>query len=301
VDWLTALKTGAIRDLVAAGHVQLGLFDERNLFELAHPDFPGERLVACRNPELAKVRAHKRQALLAATVKELDKVCGMVARGTLRGRDAIGVRVGKVINKYKVAKHVKLEIQDERLEFQLDEQRIAAEAALDGIYVIRTSVPAARLDAADAVRHYKRLSDVERAFRSLKTIDLKVRPIHHRLEPRVRAHIFLCLLAYYVEWHMREAWRPLLFSDEDQAAKQTRDPVAPAKRSAAALHKVHTKVLDDGTPVHSFSTLLKALSGIVRNLCRPRGGGPTASTFEIVTTPNPIQQRAYDLLKTVGV
>jgi transposase len=301
VDWLTALKTGAIRDLVADGHVQLGLFDERNLFELAHPDFPGERLVACRNPELAKVRAHKRQALLAATVKELDKVCGMVARGTLRGRDAIGVRVGKVINKYKVAKHVKLEIQDERLEFQLDEQRIAAEAALDGIYVIRTSVPAARLDAADAVRHYKRLSDVERAFRSLKTIDLKVRPIHHRLEPRVRAHIFLCLLAYYVAWHMREAWRALLFSDEDQAAKQTRDPVAPAKRSAAALHKVHTKVLDDGTPVHSFSTLLKALSGIVRNLCRPRGGGPTASTFEIVTTPNPIQQRAYDLLKTVRV
>jgi len=301
VDWLTALKTGAIRDLVADGHMQLGLFDERNLFELTHPDFPGERLVACRNPELAKLRAHKRQALLAATVKELEKVRGMVARGTLKGRDAIGVRIGKVVNKYKVAKHVKLEIQDERLEFQLDEQRIAAEAALDGIYVIRTSVPAGRLDAADAVRHYKRLSDVERAFRSLKTIDLKVRPIHHRLEPRVRAHIFLCLLAYYVEWHMREVWRPLLFSDEDQAAKQTRDPVAPAKRSAAALRKVHTKVLDDGTPVHSFSTLLKALSSIVRNLCRPRGGGPTAPTFEIVTTPNPIQQRAYDLLKTVGV
>jgi len=301
VDWLTALKTGAIRDLVADGHMQLGLFDERNLFELTHPDFPGERLVACRNPELAKLRAHKRQALLAATVKELETVRGMVARGTLKGRDAIGVRIGKVVNKYKVAKHVKLEIQDERLEFQLDEQRIAAEAALDGIYVIRTSVPAGRLDAADAVRHYKRLSDVERAFRSLKTIDLKVRPIHHRLEPRVRAHIFLCLLAYYVEWHMREVWRPLLFSDEDQAAKQTRDPVAPAKRSAAALRKVHTKVLDDGTPVHSFSTLLKALSSIVRNLCRPRGGGPTAPTFEIVTTPNPIQQRAYDLLKTVGV
>ena len=301
VDWLTALKTGAIRDLVADGHMQLGLFDERNLFELTHPDFPGERLVACRNPELAKLRAHKRQALLAATVKELETVRGMVARGTLKGRDAIGVRIGKVVNKYKVAKHVKLEIQDERLEFQLDEQRIAAEAALDGIYVIRTSVPAGRLDAADAVRHYKRLSDVERAFRSLKTIDLKVRPIHHRLEPRVRAHIFLCLLAYYVEWHMREVWRPLLFSDEDQAAKQTRDPVAPAKRSAAALRKVHTKVLDDGTPAHSFSTLLKALSSIVRNLCRPRGGGPTAPTFEIVTTPNPIQQRAYDLLKTVGV
>ena len=301
VDWLTALKTGAIRDLVAEGHVQLGLFDERNLFELSHPDFPGERLVACRNPELAKLRAHKRQALLAATVTELDKVRGMVARGTLRGCDAIGVRVGKVVNKYKVAKHLRLEIQDDRFAFQIDEPRVAAEAALDGIYVIRTSVPPERLAAADAVRHYKQLSDVERAFRSLKTIDLKVRPIRHRLEARVRAHIFLCMLAYYVEWHMREAWRPLLFSDEDQAAKMTRDPVAPAKRSDAALRKVHAKVLDDGTPVHSFSTLLKELSRIVRNLCRPRGAGPEAPTFEIVTTPNATQQRAYDLLKTIAV
>jgi len=301
VAWLTALKTGAIRDLVAGGHVQLGLFDERNLFELTHPDFPGERLVACRNPELAKLRAHKRQALLAATVKELEKVRGMVARGTLKGREAIGVRIGKVVNKYKVAKHIRLDIHDDRVEFQIDEPRVAAEAALDGIYVIRTSVPAERLDAADAVRHYKRLSDVERAFRSLKTIDLKVRPIRHRLEERVRAHIFLCLLAYYVEWHMREAWRPLLFSDEDQAAKQTRDPVAPAKRSAAALRKVHTTVLADGTPVHSFSTLLKDLSRIVRNVCRQRGAGPEAPTFELVTTPDSTQQRAYDLLKTIAV
>lgn len=301
VNWLTALKTGAIRDLVADGHLQLGLFDERNLFELTHPDFPDERLVACRNPELAKLRAHKRQALLAATVKELDKVKGMVARGTLKGRDAIGVRVGKVVNKYKVAKHLRLEIQDARVAFQIDEARVAAEAALDGIYVIRTSVSSERLDAADAVRHYKRLSDVERAFRSLKTIDLKVRPIRHRLEERVRAHIFLCMLAYYVEWHMREAWRPLLFSDEDQAAKQTRDPVAPAKRSPAALQKIHTKVLDDGTPVHSFSTLLKELSRLVRNVCCPRGAGPEAPTFELVTTPNATHQRAYDLLKAITV
>ncbi len=301
VDWLTALKTGAMRALVAEGHVQLGLFDERNLFEFSHPDFPGERLVVCRNPELAKLRAHKRQALLDATVRELDKVRGMVARGRLRGREAIGIRVGKVVNKYKVAKHLRLEIDDDRFDFQIDEARVAAEAALDGIYVIRTSVAAERLDAADAVRSYKRLSDVERAFRSLKTIDLKVRPIRHRLEERVRAHIFLCMLAYYVEWHMREAWRPLLFSDEDQAAKQTRDPVAPAKRSAAALRKVHTKVLDDGTPVHSFQTLLKELSSIVRNVCRPRGAEPPAPTFEIVTTPSPTQQRAYDLLKTIVV
>jgi transposase len=301
VDWLTALKTGAIRDLVADGHLQLGLFDERNLFELTHPDFPDERLVACRNPELAKLRAHKRQALLAATVKELDKVRGMVARGTLKGRDAIGVRVGKVVNKYKVAKHLRLEIQDDRVAFQIDEARVAAEAALDGIYVIRTSVSSARLDAADTVRHYKRLSDVERAFRSLKTIALKVRPIRHRLEARVRAHIFLCMLAYYVEWHMREAWRPLLFSDEEQAAKQTRDPVAPAQRSAAALRKIHTKVLDDGTAVHSFSTLLKDLSRIVRNVCRLRGASSDAPTFELVTTPNATHQRAYDLLKTITV
>jgi hypothetical protein len=301
VDWITALKSGAIRDLVATGQVQLGLFDERNLFELSHPDFPGERLVACRNPELAKLRAHKRQALLAATVTELDRVRGMVARGRLRGRDAIGVRVGKVVNKYKMAKHVRLEIHDDRVDFHLDEPRIAAEAALDGIYVIRTSVPPERLSAEDAVRSYKRLSDVERAFRSLKTIDLKVRPIHHRLATRVRAHIFLCMLAYYVEWHMREVWRPRLFGDEDRAAKQTRDPVAPAKRSAAALRKVHTKVLDDGTLVHSFQTLLKDLSRIVRNVCRAPGAGPDAPTFEIVTTPTPSQQRAYDLLKAIVV
>ena len=301
VDWITALKTGAIRALMADGHLQLGLFDERNLFELTHPDFPGERLVACRNPELAKLRTHKRQALLEATVKELAKVRVMVARGTLKGRDAIGVRVGKVVNKYKVAKHVQLEIHDARFAFQIDAARVAAEAALDGIYVIRTSVPAARLAAADAVRHYKQLSDVERAFRALKTIDLKVRPIRHRLEARVRAHIFLCLLAYYVEWHMREAWRPVLFGDEDQAAKRTRDPVAPAKRSPAALRKVHTKVLDDGTPVHSFPTLLKELSSIVRNVCRPRSAGPEAPTFELVTTPTPTQRRAYELLKTITV
>jgi len=301
VEWIAALKSGAIRDLVQTGHLQLGLFDERNLFEFAHPDFPGERLVACRNPELAKLRAHKRQALLDATVKELEKVRRMVARGRLQGRDAIGVRVGKVIDQYKVAKHIELAIADDRLDFSRKEAQIAAEAALDGLYVIRTSVPPERLEAEDAVRHYKRLSQLERAFRSLKTMDLKVRPIHHRLEERVRARIFLCLLAYYVEWHMREAWRPLLFADEDQAAKLTRDPVAPAQRSAGALRKVHAKVLDDGTPVHSFQTLLKALSGIVRNVCRRRAAEPSEPTIEIVTTPTPEQQRAYELVNTITV
>ena len=301
VDWITALRTGALRGLVADGALQLGLFDERNLFELTHPDFPGERLVACRNPELAKLRAHKRQALLAATVKELETVRAMVARGRLKGQDAIGVRVGKGVNKYKVAKHIRLEIDDARLDFHIDEEQVAAEAALDGLYVVRTSVPPARLSADDTVRSYKRLSAVERAFRSLKTLALKVRPIHHRREPRVRAHIFLCMLAYYVEWHLREAWRPLLFADEDQQAKTTRDPVAPAKRSAAALRKVHAKVLADGTVVHSFQTLLKALSTIVHNVCRRRGAGVDEPTFQIVTTPTPQQQRAYDLLKTIPV
>ncbi len=301
VDWITALKTGAIRELVAGGHLQLGLFDERNLFALHHPDFPGERLVACRNPELATLRARKRQALLEATRKELERVRGMVARGRLRGQDAIGVRVGKVINKYKVAKHFRLTIRDDGLDFQLDEAQVAAEAALDGLYVIRTSVPPERLGPEDAVRSYKLLGQVERAFRSLKTVDLKVRPIRHRIEPRVRAHIFLCMLAYYVEWYMLEAWRPLLFADEDQPAKQTRDPVAPAERSEAAWRKVHAKVLDDGTVVHSFRTLLRELSGIVRNVCRRRGAGSDEPTFAVLTTPNPKQQRAYELLETITV
>ncbi len=301
VDWITALKTGAIRDLVAGGHLQLGLFDERNLFELTSPDFPGERLVACRNPELAALRRHKREALLAATTQELERVRGMVARGRLQGRDAIGVRVGKVVNKYKVAKHLRLDIQEASFDFAIDAPQVAAEAALDGLYVLRTSVPAMRLDADETVRSYKRLSQVERAFRALKTVDLKVRPIYHRLEDRVRAHLFLCLLAYYVEWHLLEAWRPLLFADEDQAAKATRDPVAPATRSAAALRKVHAKLLDDGTVVHSFRTLLTELSGIVRNVCRRQDAAAAEPTFTLLTTPNAKQQRAYDLLETITV
>jgi len=300
IDWITALRTGAIRKLVDGGQIQLGLFDERHLFEVTHPDFPGERLVACRNPQLAQLRAHKRQALLDATAKELEKVRGMIARGTIKGKDAIGVRVGKVVDKYKMSKHVVLDIRDEGFDFHLDDDKVSAEAALDGLYVIRTSVPAQRLATDDVVRSYKMLSQVERAFRSLKTIDLEVRPIRHRLEDRVKAHIFLCMLAHYVAWHMMDAWRPLLFSDEDQQAKTTRDPVAPATRSNAALAKVHTKVLDDGTPVHSFHTLLQDLSSIVRNTCR-RHGASTAGepTFNLVTTPSPTQQRAYNLLKSM--
>jgi len=428
VDWITALKSASIRKLIDGGQLQLGLFDERNLFELTHPDFAGERLFACRNHELAKLRVHKRQSLLEATARELARIQTMVQRARLRGKDKIGarvrkvvtktlakcfvldirdddfafqisnkevaaevaldsiykrltklrskvelgnlkgkdkigervhkvitkkiakhfnldirddefrfrifeqetaaeavlndickrlesirsevklgkhggkdnigVRVGKVINKYKVAKHFVLQIRDDGFDFHVDEQKVASEAALDGIYVIRTSVPKERLSPDDTVRCYKSLSQVERAFRSIKTIDLKVRPIRHRLETRVRAHIFLCVLAYYVEWHMREAWRPLLFCDEDQEAKKTRDPVAPAKRSDAAMRKVHSKKLDDGTEVHSFQTLLKTLSTIVRNVCRAPGDNPE-TTFQVVTTPDSKQQRAFDLLDTI--
>ena len=322
VEWITALKSGTIRILVENEHLQLGLFDEKNLFELSHPDYPDERLIACRNPELAKLRAHKRQSLLAATKKELDKIRSTVQRAKLArdkatasgkkrptssrkkkllGKDNIGVRVGKVVNKYKVAKHFVLDIGEDSFDFCIDESAVAAEAALDGIYVIRTSVSADRLSADDTVRSYKSLSRVERAFRSLKKMDLKVRPIRHWLEGRVRAHIFLCMLAYYVQWHMLEAWRPLLFADEDQEAKNDRDPVAPAVRSDAALAKVHSKVLDDDTEVHSYQTLITLLSQIVRNRCRLPGTDSDAHDFEIVTTPDKKQQRAFELLKTITV
>src|SRR5690606_38574937 len=238
VAWITALKSGQIRALVEGGTLQLGLFDERSLYEVSHPDYPDERLIACRNPALAELRTYKREEPLKATEKALEAVRGSVQSGRLKGKDAIGVRVGRVVNKYKVAKHFELTIEDDCLTFTRREEQIAAEAALDGIYVIRTNVPQTQMSAPDTVRNYKALADVERAFRSLKTVDLKIRPIHHRLERRVRAHIFLCMLAYYVEWHMREAWRELLFADEDTQAKLSRDPVAPAQRSDEALRKV---------------------------------------------------------------
>ena len=299
IDWITALKSGAIRKLVDEGQIQLGLFDERNLFEITHPDFPGERLVACRNPALAKLRAHKRQSLLDATSKQLEKVRGMVSRGKLKGQGAIGVRVGKVVNQYKMAKHFVLDVRNDGFDFNVDDTKVAAEAALDGIYVVRTSVPAEQLPSGDVVRSYKMLSQVERAFRSFKNVDLEVRPIHHRLEQRVKAHIFLCMLAHYVLWHMTEAWRPMLFGDENQEAKKTRNPVAPAQRSTAALEKVGSQKLADGSVVHSFQTLLKELSTIVRNVCRRPGAPNDAPTFEVITSPNDVQQRAYALLEEI--
>jgi transposase len=299
VEWISALKSGAIRSLVEAGCIQLDLFDERNLFELAHEDYPGERLIVCRNPQLAALRTHKRRSLLAATVGELETVQRMVAHGRLKDAEKIGVRVGRVINKYKVAKHFVLEIEAGQFSFRIDEDKVAAEAALDGLYVIRTSMPSEHLTSADAVRHYKGLSAVERAFRSLKSDDLQIRPIHHHSENRVRAHLFLCMLAYYVKWHMSEAWRGLLFADEDQERLRARDPVAPATRSAAALEKVASKRLPDGSPAHSFRTLLNELATIVRNTCRRTDADPDEGTFEIDTTPNAKQRQALGLIDTI--
>jgi hypothetical protein len=301
VDWITALKSASIRALVEQGQLQLDLFDQRNLVELSSPDYPGERLVACRNPQLAALRAHKREELLAATERNLAPIKARVAATKLTGAAAIGLRVGKAVNQYKVAKHFELTIGDGTFSFQRKRDSIAAEAALDGIYIIRTSVPSAQMDAADCVRNYKALANVERAFRSLKTIDLRLRPIHHRTADRVRAHIFLCLLAYYVDWHLREAWRELMLADTDQQAKATRDPVAPAKRSPAALAKVASHTLDDGTPAHSLSTLLAELATRVRNTCRTPHAGPDAPTFELLTSPTPKQQRALELIQQIRV
>jgi len=301
VDWLTALKGGAIRQLVNNDALQLGLFDERQLFEFSHADFPGERLIACRNPELAKLRAHKRHSMLEATQEKLAAIEKMVSSGKLKGEDKIGVRVGRVVNQYNMAKHFVLDIANDGFTFTVDEQKVAQEAALDGIYVIRTSLEQPQASAEDAVRYYKDLNHVERAFRSMKSIDLEVRPIYHRLEQRVRAHLFLCMLSYYVKWHMMEAWRPLLFADEALARKAQRNPVAPATRSEAALDKVHRRVLNDGTSVHSFQSLMKNLATIVRNTCRRKQSDTGENTFVMETTPTKKQQRAYDLLKMIRV
>lgn len=302
IDWITALKSGSIRKLFKGGALQLGLFDERNLFSLTHEDFPGERLVACRNPELAKLRTRRRNSMLESTNKEFVKVQKMVSSGKLKGKDNIGLRVGRVVNKYKMAKHYVLAIRDDGFDFELNHRSVSEEAALDGIYIVRTSLSEKQMAGDDAVRNYKNLAKVERAFRSLKSIDLLVRPIRHRTEDRVRAHIFLCMLAFYVQWHMKEAWRPLLFADEDQEAKKDRDPVAPAQRSPKAIEKAMSKRLDDNTAVHSFRTLLKHLGTITRDWCRSNASkAKIEPIFTIDTIPNSKQQKALDLIRKITV
>lgn len=298
IDWITCLRTQQIKNLVAQGAIQLGLFDERDLAEIQSPDFPNERLIACRNPQLAEERARKRSELLAATEAELTKVAVATQRkkNPLKGKDKIGLRVGKVLGKYKVGKHFHLEISETSFTFSRRTEDIAAESSLDGIYVVRTSVPDATLAAEDAVATYKSLSRVERAFRCIKTVDLKVRPIHHYLPERVRAHVLICMLAYYVEWHMRHALAPLLFDDEhkDEAEALRESVVAKAQRSPQAKKKDKTKRNADGEPVQSFRDVLKMLRGVAKNRIQPKLKG--AKPFDKVTVPSPLQQRALDLL-----
>jgi len=296
LDWITALRGPSIRALMARGAIQPTLFDNQDMAEITHPDYPGERLIACYNPFLAAERARKRGELLDSTEAELEKISAATrrARRALRGRDNIALAVGKVINKRKVGKHFIVEIADDGLAWRRDEQKIADEAALDGIYVIRTSLPPDALPAAGAVQSYKALENVERVFRGLNT-DLLIRPIRHRLAGRVRAHVLIRMLAYYLTWHMQQRLAPVLFKDHDPAAGRAArpSPVAPAQRSPAALAKIAAKTTPDGEPVHSFATLLADLATITASRIQPPGGLPA---FTTITTPTPVQRRACELL-----
>ena len=296
LDWITALRAPTIKKLAEDGALELSLFDQRDLAEIQHPDFPDERLVECRNPLLAVERTRKREELLQATEKELEKIREATLRPKrrLKGKGRIGVRVGRVLHRFKMGKHFQLDITEERFSYQRKQDKIAAEAALDGIYVIRTSVPVEAMDADTCVASYKDLSAVERAFRSLKGVDLKIRPIHHRTADRVRSHVLVCMLAYYVEWHMRQDLAPMLFDDEDPAiGEMLRDSVvAPAQRSPSAQRKAVTRRTNDGDPVHSFQTLLKDLGTVARNRIRFDSGDET----DMLTTPTPLQEKALSLL-----
>jgi len=287
--WITALKAPQVKKLVKDGHLQLSLFDEDNLAEIACDDYPGERLVVCRNPLVAHDRARKRDDLLAATDRALAEIQQRVAQGTLAGEAAIGLAVGAIWNRWRVRKHFQVEITDTSLAVQRKQEHIAAEAALDGIYVLRTSVPDNELAAPDVVRAYKQLKEVERAFRTLKG-PLELRPIHHRLEDRVRAHVFLCMLAYYLAWHLRQAWKPLLFDDEHPAPQL--DPVAKAKRSPQAQQKARSKHTTSGQRCHSLTTLLDELATRTRNTIRLHRG----ASFEQLTKPTQTQTHALTLI-----
>ena len=303
MGWITALTSVAIRGLLAEGSLQLSLLDEKNLVEMQSPAYPGERLMVCYNPLLAEERKRKREELLAATEKALSRIGKEVERRTRKPLTAteIALKVGKVLGHYKMGKHFQHEIEDGTLSWSRREGSIAQEAQLDGIYVIRTSEPAEQLSAADAVRGYKSLAQVERAFRSLKGLDLLIRPIRHRTEERVPAHIFLCLLAYYVEWHLRRAWAPLLFEDEELPQQRSRrDPVLPASSSESAQAKKHTHQTADGLPVQSFATLLSDLASRARVTysLKTDKSGPT---FQQVPPPTPLQAKAYELLNLLPV
>ena len=298
LGWISALRGPAIRELVESGSLQLSLFDEMNLAEIRSPDYPGERLVACFNPLLADERRRKRGELIQATEKDLGKIAAEVKRRTRTplGEAEIALKAGKVVNRYKVAKHFVLTIADGLFGWTRREESIRRESELDGVYVVRTSEPKCRCSAEDTVRRYKSLAQVERAFRSLKGMDLRIRPIHHHTEDHVRAHILLCMLAFYVEWHMRRDLAPVLFQDEELSQNRTRrDPVAPAECSASAQAKKMDRVTADGFRVHSFDTLLRELATRCRNTCRIPAES-SGATFQQLTVPTPLQARAFQLL-----
>ena len=297
LDWLTALRAPAVQKLAAAdGPLQLSLFDQRDMAEIESPDYPGERLIVCRNPALAEERARKRAELLEATERDLARIQARVRRSRqpLRGTAKIGLAVGAVMGRRKVAKHFQITIAADDLGFTRNQASIATEAALDGIYVLRTNVPAKDLSAAEVVAGYKGLGHVEHAFRSIKTVDIELRPVYHWAAPRVRAHVLLCMLAYYLEWHMRQALAPMLFDDHDKAAAEAlrASPVAKAQASPAANRKAKSKRTDDGLPVHSFRSLLADLATLTRNTVRLG----RAATFPVLATPTEIQRRALELL-----
>jgi transposase len=295
LQWITALRSPQVMALAKSETLQLSFFDTRDMVEFEDPEYPGERLIACRNPLLAEERARKRKELLNAAEAGLQQIVARTKREKrpLRGKDKIALAVGKALGRYKMGKHFQWEITEEGFTFQRNQESIEREATLDGIYVIRTNVPAAQLPAAQTVQAYKRLSGVERAFRSLKGVDLKIRPIHHRLEDRVRAHVLLCMLAYYVEWHMRARLAPLLFDDAQPAAGEAMrtSVVAPAQRSPQARDKARRKKTDNGLPIHSFHTLLKDLQTIARNTVRMQ-----STSFDMITIPTSSQQHVLTLL-----
>jgi transposase len=298
LDWITALRGPAIKDLLNSGALQLTLFDQRDMASITAPDFPGERLVVCRNADLAAERARKREDLLATTEKDLTRIKTAVERkrDPLRGTAAIALAVGAVINTYKMKKHFDLTITDDAFSFARKTAEIAAEAATDGLYIVRTSLPEQTLDDAQTVRSYKSLTRVERAFRCIKTVDLNVRPVYHWLEGRVRAHVLLCMLAYYLEWHMRQCLAPMLFddADKDEAEALRRSVVAQAQCSKAAVKKQTTGITPDGLPVHSFRTLLADLATMARNTITTAIN--PLHPLTVATRPTPIQQKAFDLL-----
>jgi hypothetical protein len=298
LDWITSLRAPQIQALAAGGSLQFSLFDERNLAEITAPDYPGERLIVCRNPDLAGERARKREALLAATERDLSRIAAATRKKLkpLRGKAAIGLAVGGVIDAHRMGKHFDLTVTDTSFAYQRKAESIAREAQLDGIYVIRTSVPAAMMSDAETVRAYKDLTFVERAFRCLKSVDLQIRPVHHWIEPRVRAHVFLCMMAYYVEWHLREAWSPILFHDHDRAtAEQERvSPVTAAEISDAATRKLRARRTDTGLPVTSFSGLLQHLATLTLNTVAAVQA--PAAAFTLSSKPTPLQAAALDLI-----